>query len=484
MAGPVMISSGGHVPWRHKLIPRKVIYPYALVTSLFFLWGFAYGLLDVLNKHFQNSLGISKLQSTGLQVAYFGAGYFACSPIAGEILRRRGYKFTIILGLAIFSIGAILFWPCAKFARETNKNAVFGGFVALTAVVGGGLAVVEVPAISYIVCLPGAEPSGAAFRLQLSQSINGIGAFSGPFIASKYFFSGKNVNSLTNVQWVYLAVALAGTFIAFLFVISKLPEISEAELEAQVRAAAALGGLNTRTEQPFYKQYRVFLGFLAQFMTIGAQVSMASLFINYAGETVGWPDSKNSKFLSYALVMFTVGRFVGLIILTIWPAELLVGVCATLCFVFITCTAFLHGTAALACLMTTMFLQAPLFPCMFVISTKNMGRHSQRAAALLMSAVGGAAVFPPSQGAIATHYGTHVSYALHMPSYFYIACFAFFIWVRHGAHFNVRNEPWSKVEPALEAASKTPVGLHGTDTNGSEDRGEKGDDEYDDKERI
>ncbi|QRV90268.1 major facilitator superfamily transporter [Ceratobasidium sp. AG-Ba] len=467
MAGAMPMPGHEHVAWRHNLIPRKMIYPYALVTSLFFLWGFAYGLLDVLNKHFQNSLGISKLQSTGLQVAYFGAGYFACSPIAGEILRRRGYRFTIVLGLAIFSLGAIMFWPCAKLANQSNKNAVFGGFVVLTALVGGGIAIVEVPALSYVTCLPKAEPSGAAFRIQLSQSFNGVGAFSGPFIASKYFFSGKNANKLTNVQWVYLAVALAGIFVASLFVVSKIPEISEAELEKQAKAAAGLSGINSRTDKPFYKQYRAFLGLLAQFMNVGAQVSMASLFVNYGAETVGWPDAKTSKFLSYALIMFTIGRFIGIVILAVWPAELLVGFCATMCFVFITCTTFLRGTAGLACLMAAMFFQAPLFPCIFVISTKNMGRHAQRAAALLMCGAGGGAVFPPSQGAIATHYGTHVSYALHMPSFFYIACFSLFLWSRHGAHFNVRNEPLSMAQPPLETVEDTPSGLRRTQTNES-----------------
>jgi FHS family L-fucose permease-like MFS transporter len=115
------------------------------------------------------------------------------------------------------------------------------------------LASLETAANSYITCLPGTEPSGAAFRLQLSQSFNGIASFAGPFIASKYFFSGDNANNLTNVQWVYLAVALMGAFIAFLFAITKLPETSEAELEEQVQAAAEMSGTDAATDQPFYK---------------------------------------------------------------------------------------------------------------------------------------------------------------------------------------------------------------------------------------
>ncbi|KAF8602696.1 MFS general substrate transporter [Ceratobasidium sp. AG-I] len=481
-----MPSGGKDVSWKQKLPPRNVIYPFALVTSLFFLWGFAYGLLDVLNKHFQNTLHITKLQSTGLQVAYFGVGYFAFSPFAGEVLRRRGYKFTIIMGLSFYSLGAILFWPCAKFAGQSNKQAIFGGFVVCTAVIACGLASLETAANSYITCLPGTEPSGAAFRLQLSQSFNGIASFAGPFIASKYFFSGESANNLTNVQWVYLAVALMGVFIATLFMATTLPEMSEAELEEQVQAAAEMTGMSSTTDQSFWKQHRVFFGWVAQFMYVGAQVTIGSFFINYGAEAVGWPDNKTSNFLSYALIMFTVGRFVGLVFLSIWPAELLVGIWSIICFVLITCTTFLHGKAGMACLMTVMFFEAPLFPCIFVISTKGMGRHTRRAASLLISAVGGGAVFPPIQGAIADRHGTRISYAINIPAFIYIAGFALFLWVRNGAHFSLRSEAAAvaKVEPALEAAGRTSLGLKRTRTTESKRAGEKDTAEmYEEKEK-
>ncbi|KAF8758325.1 Major Facilitator Superfamily [Rhizoctonia solani] len=380
-----------------------------------------------LTSTFQNTLGSPNLSQRVFQIAYFGAGYFAFAPIAGEIFHRRGYKFTIILGLALYSIGAIFFWPCAKFAgTSSNKKAVFGGFVVCSAVIGWGLAALEIAAITYVMCLPGTEPSGAAFRLQFSMGFNGIGIFSGPFIASKYFFSGDNANNLTNVQWVYLAVALMGAFVAFLFVIAKLPETPQAELENQARAAAEISGTDATTDQPFRKQYRVFFGWFAQFLCVASQVSSASFFINYGAEVVGWADAKTSKMLSYALIMFTVGRFVGLAILTIWPVELLVGLWSI----------------------------APLFPGVFAISTKGMGRHTRRASSLLISAIGGNAVLPPIQGAIADRYGTHISYALHIPSYVYITGFSLFLWYRHGAHFNLRDEPMAKTSDSKKLGDK------------------------------
>jgi MFS family permease len=91
------------------LTGRALVFPICLVISLFFLWGFSYGLLDVLNKHFQTVLGITKLQSTGLQVVYFGGGYLLFSPVAAEVMKRKGYKITILMGLSLYSLGAIFF---------------------------------------------------------------------------------------------------------------------------------------------------------------------------------------------------------------------------------------------------------------------------------------------------------------------------------------------------------------------------------------
>ncbi|KAJ1305405.1 hypothetical protein OPQ81_000417 [Rhizoctonia solani] len=465
--GAVLVPTDGRkLTLREKLPPKHVVYPFALVTSLFFLWGFAYGLLDVLNKHFQNILHVSKLESTGLQVAYFGLGYFVFSPIAGEILRRKSYKFTILMGLALYSTGAVFFWPCAKFASEDNKKAVFAGFVVCTGVIACGLASLETAANSYITVLPGTEPSGAAFRLQLSQAFNGVAAFSGPLIASKYFFTGENANNLTNVQWVYLAVSLLGASIALLFTFIHLPETSEAELEAAVQAAAELSGVTSKTDESIFKQYRVWFGWVAQFVYVGAQVTIASFFINYGAEAVNWADAKSSNFLSYSLIMFTCGRFLGALVLTFMPGELLVGIWGTLCLTFVTCTTFLHGKAGMACLMLTMFFEGPLFPCIFVLSTKNMGRHTRRASSLLIAAISGGAVFPPIQGAIADKHGTRISFALCIPAFAYTAGFGYWLWVRHGAHFTLSHEKMVQAEAALEAAAHKSLNLHRQEKDG------------------
>lgn len=144
-------------------------------------------------------------------------------------------------------------------------------FVVCTAVVACGLATLEVSANSYVTAMP---PSGpAAFRLLFSQSFNGVASFIGPFIASHYFFSGAGSNSLTTVQFVYLAVAGMGAVVAGLFAIIRLPEVSEAQLQEEAEAAVANlpDEVQAQLHKPFHKQYRAILGFVAQFMYVGAQ---------------------------------------------------------------------------------------------------------------------------------------------------------------------------------------------------------------------
>ncbi|KAL7411828.1 major facilitator superfamily domain-containing protein [Mrakia frigida] len=436
-AAPLPPSGG---LFKQKLMEREYYLSFALVTSLFFAWGFAYGLLDVLNKHFQNVLGISKLQSTGLQVAYFGIGYFAFSPVAGEVLRRHGYKKAILMGLALYSTGAILFWPVAKFSvGTTNPQAIFAGFVVLTGLIACGLATLEVTANSYVTVMRPAAT--AALRLQFSQAFNGVASFSGPLIASKYFFTEGNNDDLGTVGYVYLAVAGLGATLALFFVLIKLPEVSEEELQAQAdEDAEAAGKADSQLSKPFIKQLRPILGFVAQFMYVGAQVTIGTFFLNYAHESGGYTDSKASQLLSYALIIFTVFRFVATALLTVFSASFLLLVNAVLCALLVALIGSLKGSGGVICLIAIYATMAIQYPVIFVVSTENLGRHTRRAAALLVMGVSGGAVFPPLQGAIADSYNTRVSMWVSFVPFIYVALFSAWIWRQKGMKFTLRAE--------------------------------------------
>lgn len=446
------------------------MWAFILVTSLFFLWGFAYGLLDVLNKHFQTVLGITKLESTGLQIAYFGGGYllyvaaspliagvtstvliYRYSPVAGEILKRRGYKFTIISGLFLYSLGAILFWPVAKFSiGTTNPGGIFGGFVVCTWVIACGLATLEVAANSYVSVMP--PLNVANFRLQFSQSFNGVASFSGPLIASKYFFSEGNNQDLTNVQWVYLAVAGLGVAVALAFFFTKLPEVSEEELIEQAEALAHAEGLELKDQGSFWQQTRAITGFVAQFLYVGAQVTIGTFFLNYTHEAAGITDEKGSQLLSYGLITFTVSRFIGTALLSVFAAPVLLGACAVLALVMVILIGSMHGMGGVVCLILVMACEAIMYPTIFVLGTTGLGRHTRRAAGLLVMGVSGGAVFPPIQGAIADKYSTRVSYFIVVPCFIYIALWAAYIWHLDGRKFLVNNSN-REVNREIEAAA-------------------------------
>jgi len=415
------------------LTGKKLIFPISLVTSLFFLWGFSYGLLDVLNKHFQHVLGITRLESTGLQVVYFGGGYLCFSPIAAEVMKRKGYKITILMGLTLYSLGAVFFWPTAKFSSPKNATASFGGFVACTFVVACGLATLETAANSYAVVI--GNPASASARLQFCQSWNGVASFIGPLIASKAFFSGANQNNLTNVQYVYLAVACAGAAVGVVFLFARLPEVSEetnrrnsvvADDLAIDRSGKIVG------QGPLYKQYNMIFGFVAQFCYVGAQVTIASFFLFYATENAPFTPEEAARLLSYALITFTVSRFIATALATVLAADFLLIIYASVGIAFNAYICAGHGSAAVGVLVAIFFTLAPMYPTIFTLGTANLGRHTRRGAGILVMGVSGGGVFPPIQGAIADSAGTRISYVVPLVGLCVVLAFAVTHWISHG----------------------------------------------------
>ncbi|KAG0569658.1 hypothetical protein KC19_6G105500 [Ceratodon purpureus] len=386
---------------------RKAFIPLVLVTILFFLWGFAYGLLDVLNKHFQTVLGLSKLKSTGLQVAYFGA-YIVFPPIGTRIVQRFGYKVSILVGLILYIIGAVLFWPCAQF--ET-----FGGFVAATFVIACGLSNLEVAANTYVTVL--GSPKTASFRLNFSQSFNGLGSFAGPLIASKYFFSSGNSGNLTSVKYIYLGIACGVFLVAIGFFFAKLPEITD-EMMAE--------DSNLPTK-PLLKQKHFIGGVLAQWLYVASQVTVATFFINLANEDGIHTDSKASQLLSYSLILFTVGRFFSTFLMRFFQARYILGVYAIVCTILCALSVGLHGLSGIICIMVLFFFESCMYPTIFTLALQDLGGNSKRGGGFVVMGVGGGAIFPPIEGAIADKTSTRIGQIVPTVGYAYLIIYAFFL---------------------------------------------------------
>jgi len=388
---------------------RSYTLPIILVTSLFFLWGLAYGLLDVLNKHFQETLDITKQRSTLLQGAYFGA-YFLIALPAGLFMQRAGYKKGIITGLLLYAIGAVLFYPAAQ-------NASFYFFLLALFILASGLTFLETAANPYITVL--GNPKTSAFRLNLAQSFNGVGAFLGPIIAAQLFFGGSTSSAsseLDSVKYVYIAIAAVVLVVAFLFVKTPMPEVKEEELV---------------TDQKLHKgktlfQHRHFVwAIIAQFFYVAAQVGIAALFINYCTEKgLGISNEKASYFLSGSLLLFTIGRFAGTAVMKKVAPNQLLAVYALINILLCAGVVWLKGMLSIYILMAVFFFESIMFPTIFALGVKDLGAYTKKGASFIIMSIVGGAVVPYVMGSLAEKNSTPFSYIVPLICFVMVFLFA------------------------------------------------------------
>ncbi|KAK8108010.1 l-fucose permease [Apiospora kogelbergensis] len=338
-----------------ELTIRESLYPIILVTILFFLWGFSYGLLDTLNKHFQNTLDITKSRSSGLQAAYFGAYPIASLGHAAWILRHYGYRATFIWGLCLYGIGALIAFPCIK-AKS------FGGFCAAIFIIGNGLGSLETAANPYItVCGP---PRYAELRINFSQAFNGIGTVIAPVLGSYVLFTFDDATALANVQWIYISIAVFVFLLAIVFFLSVIPEITDADMAFQASETHA-----NADHLPLWKQYRLFHAAFAQFCYTGAQVAIASYFINYVTETVPAAmvskdegSSLGAKYLAGAQAGFAIGRFAGVGLMKYVRPRWVFLTFLTMCIIFVAPSITQREYTGMSMLYVTLFFESICFP--------------------------------------------------------------------------------------------------------------------------
>ncbi|KAH1423709.1 hypothetical protein KXX64_007883 [Aspergillus fumigatus] len=383
---------------------RQSLWPLALVTILFFMWGFAYGLLDTLNKHFQNTLNITRTRSSGLQAAYFGAYPLASLGYANWILRHYGYKAVFIFGLTLYGIGALCMWPA-------GLNRSFGGFCAATFVIGSGLGSLETAANPYLaVCGP---PKYAELRINLAQAFNGIGTCVAPTLASYVFFTDTqdDVSALKSVQWVYLAIGIFVFLLAGVFYLSNIPEVTDEDMAFQVAETHV-----DEQEKPLWKQYK-----LLTHTTVG----IAGYFINYAVET--WPGTSSatgSKYLAGAQGAFTVGRFSGALLMKYMRARWVFLAYLSGVVAFLAASITQREQNGIAMLFVTMFFESVCFPTIVALGIRGLGRHYKRGSGFIVGGVCGGAVVPPLLGHVADMHNS-TGFAMIVPTMFMVAAWTY-----------------------------------------------------------
>lgn len=385
---------------------KNYLWPFVLVTSLFFLWGLAHSILDVLNKHFQETMdGVGKTESALVQAVMYG-GYFVMALPAGQIIKRYGYRAGVVTGLLLYGIGALLFIPGGQLLS-------FPFFLFSLFVIGCGLTCLETSANPYVTVLGSAE--GAARRINLSQSFNGLGWIVGPLIGGHFAFAvGADKGS---IAIPYAIIGIIVLCVAMVFARVKLPEVQSVNDNVQDAATGSARSL---------WQHRNFVfGLIALFLYVAAQTGINSFFINYVTEHAGVSNVNASLLLGFGgMGLFMAGRMGGSWLMLRVRAERVLLYCAigaTLAMAVLLSGAGVVGVAAF---MLCYLCESIMFPTIFALALKGVGQHTKQASSFLIMSIVGGAIAPVLMGAIADHVSMAMAFVVPLCCFVVIAGYA------------------------------------------------------------
>lgn len=384
---------------------KNYLWPFVLVTSLFFLWGLAHSILDVLNKHFQETMeGVGKTESALVQAVMYG-GYFVMALPAGQIIKRYGYRAGVITGLLLYGIGALLFIPGGQLLS-------FPFFLFSLFVIGCGLTCLETSANPYVTVLGNAE--GAARRINLSQSFNGLGWIVGPLIGGHFAFAvGADKGS---IAIPYAIIGVVVLCVALVFAQVKLPEV-QADGSAQTASAHVTDSL---------WQHRNFVyGLIALFLYVAAQTGINSFFINYVTEHASVSNVNASLLLGFGgMGLFMAGRMGGSWLMLRVRAERVLLYCAVGATLAMAVLLSGAGVAGVAAFMLCYLCESIMFPTIFALALKGVGQHTKRASSFLIMSIVGGAIAPVLMGLIADHASMAMAFIVPLCCFVVIAAYA------------------------------------------------------------
>jgi FHS family L-fucose permease-like MFS transporter len=377
---------------------NKYLFPFIMITSLFFMWGFVHNLDPVLIPHLKRSFSLSTLQASLVDSAVFIA-YFVMALPAGFLLKKYGYKKGIIIGLAFFAIGSFLFIPAAN-----TQLYVF--FLGALFIIACGLTILETAANPYASLL--GPPETATFRLNFAQTFNGLAATLAPIVGVRVILikglSDEELSTMTesakqlalaseasSVKTPYLILGSVILVIAVIFLFLKLPEIKEEE-DIKAEKTGILHALRHK---------HLAWAVAAQFFYVGAQVCVFSFFIIYAPKAAGIDQKTAGDYAGYGMgLAFLVGRITGTFLMKFIRAERLLVIYSLinvlLCVVAITA----GGTLALASVIGIAFFMSIMFPTIFSLGIKDLGSDTKLGSSLIIMSIVGGAILPPAMGYI------------------------------------------------------------------------------------
>ncbi|MFD1163725.1 MULTISPECIES: L-fucose:H+ symporter permease [Hwangdonia] len=427
------------------VVSKKMLIPFILVTSLFALWGFANAVTDPMVQAFKKVLELSNSQAAWVQMAFYG-GYFCMALPAAMFMRKYSYKVGILIGLALYATGALLFYPAAQ--SESFMFFCLGLYILTF-----GLAFLETAANPYILAMGAKET--ATQRLNLAQAFNPVGLIAGLFVAQQFILKNLQSDDITDFSaldeaskvliktsdllvirnpYVILGLVLIGVFV--LFVVSKMPQSKDE------------GGMPSigDTFATLAKNKKYVLGVLAQILYVGAQIMCWTYIYQYA-EAIGMDSVTAGYYQMAAFVIFTIGRAVGTYMLRFMSSGKLLMYFALLAIVFVLGTIFIKGIFGLYSLVGVSFCMSLMFPTIYGIALGDLTEEQSKvgSAGLIMAIVGGA-LMPKLQGMIIDAGGNGVadtqiigvsevnfSFILPLLCFVYIAWYGLRVFKKHEA---------------------------------------------------
>jgi FHS family L-fucose permease-like MFS transporter len=387
---------------------KKYIVTLIFVTSLFMLWGIAITMGDTLNKHFQNVLNVSKSQSGLVQFSIFGA-YAVMGIPAGLFMKRFGYKNGVLLGLFLYALGAFLFIPAAN-------TESFSFFRAALFILACGLATLETVAHPFVASLGDQRTSDQ--RINFAQSFNGLGAVIGPALGGFFILrAGQDyTNELDSVKFLYIVIGSVITVIALSFAFVKVPPLSDPH------NADEPGTTDAPPKKLFQHRHFVWAA-VTQFFNVAAQGGTWAYFINYSVEiNPGMSDERAAYFFSLSMAMMMAGRFLSTFLMRFIAPNKLLSIYAVANIILCIIIAQSWGTVSFVSLIMLNFFFSIMFPTIFSLGLKDMGKYTQQASSYIVMGVVGGALFPPIMGIVANK---SVAAAYYLPIICYSVIFVY-----------------------------------------------------------
>ncbi|MFI3286114.1 MAG: L-fucose:H+ symporter permease [Rikenellaceae bacterium] len=381
-----------------KLVTRQYLVPFILVTTLFAAWGFANDITNPMVAAFKTVMEISTAKASLIQFAFYG-GYATMAIPAALFIQRHSYKSGILLGLGLYAIGALLFFPAAHFQQ-------FGMFLASLYILTFGLAFLETTANPYILSM--GTPETATRRLNLAQTFNPIGSLMGMFVASKLILanlqsdkqgvpfgelaeSAKEQIRLEDLMVIRNPYVILGLCVIVIFVVilcSKMPNtVGDSKISFKE-------SLNALLANQMYRE-----GVIAQIFYVGAQIMCWTFIIQYAGR-LGISKEDAQMYNIVAMCFFLVGRFIATMLMKFVNSRMMLLIFA-LCAICTTAGAILiDGMGGLYSLMATSIFMSLMFPTIYGIALEGVGKYATLGAAGLVMAIVGGSIMPPLQGLV------------------------------------------------------------------------------------